>query len=508
MSKFSAVQQTNVQHPIATGAPTTNFAGGRGFELDAQSDLFLLACTNMVGESTFYESGSSRDERYERLIHEVTAKDADWVRRFAPFLRNEMGMRSASVVLACEYVKAGGENGRKVIDAVCQRADEPGEVLGYWYARHGRKIPQPVKRGVADAAQRLYNERNVLRYDGERRAIRFADVIELTHPKPSGPTQAALFRYLLDERHHGDGSTDELTELQADGAWMAAPGPIRRGLVRTESIPRHWSWERLAGWLPGGMDAEGWGFAIPNMGVMALLRNLRNFDEKGISEQAVDSVIAKITDAEEVKRSRIWPLNVWGAYREAPSDNWKRALGKTLDLTTPNTPELPGRTLILIDMSGSMQQTLAGRSTLQRIEVAAVMASAMFKRNDADLVVFGQNAAKLGVPAGTSALKLTQDIVSAIGMVGHSTMLHSAIRNTWDRTKHKRVIVFTDDQAQDAGYVNIDDVGPIYTFDLAGHGRASTPSGGRGRFRFGGFSDKLLAAIPVLESGHDGSWPF
>jgi hypothetical protein len=60
------------------------------------------------------------------------------------------------------------------------------------------------------------------------------------------------------------------------------------------------SWERLSGWLPGGMAAEAWEAVIASMGVMALVRNLRNFDEAGISEASIEAVMAKITDADEV----------------------------------------------------------------------------------------------------------------------------------------------------------------------------------------------------------------
>ena len=42
--------------------------------------------------------------------------------------------------------------------------------------RTAATCPMPVKRGVADAARRLYTERAVLRYDGLTRQIRMADV--------------------------------------------------------------------------------------------------------------------------------------------------------------------------------------------------------------------------------------------------------------------------------------------------------------------------------------------
>ena len=89
-------------------------------------------------------------------------------------------MRSAAVVMAAEYVAAGGERGRSVIARALQRPDEPAEMLGYWLQTRGRNVPMPVKRGIADAVRRLYTERAALRYDGVSRRIRMADVIELT----------------------------------------------------------------------------------------------------------------------------------------------------------------------------------------------------------------------------------------------------------------------------------------------------------------------------------------
>ncbi|MGH9151654.1 MAG: hypothetical protein ACRD03_04420 [Acidimicrobiales bacterium] len=74
--------------------------------------------------------------------------------------------------------------------------------------RHGRNVPMPIKRGIADAAQSLYTERAALRYDGLSRQARMADVIEMTHPSPRDDRQSALFKYLLDRRHHDDAHAD------------------------------------------------------------------------------------------------------------------------------------------------------------------------------------------------------------------------------------------------------------------------------------------------------------
>src|SRR5829696_7243390 len=168
-------------------------------------------------------------------------------------------MRSAPVVMAAEYVAAGGTGGRSVVARALQRADEPAELLGYWLSTHGRRIPMPIKRGIADGARRLYTERAALRYDGLSRQIRMADVIELTHPTPRDDRQSALFRWLLDRRHHDDAVADPpaLPLLAAAAALEAVPVDERRRLLRDRGpaalAGARFSWERLSGWLPGGM---------------------------------------------------------------------------------------------------------------------------------------------------------------------------------------------------------------------------------------------------------------
>jgi hypothetical protein len=423
-------------------------------------------------------------------------------------------MRSAAAVMAAEYVAAGGAGGRSVVARALQRADEPAELLGYWIATYGRNLPMPIKRGVADAVRRLYNERAALRYDGLSRQMRMADVIELTHPAPDDDRQSALFKYLLDRRHHDDAVavTQVLPILTAAASLEAVSVDERRTVLRERGpialAEAGFSWERMSGWLPGGMDAEAWEAVIPSMGVMALVRNLRNLDQAGISEAAIERVIAKITDAGEVARARLFPYQVWAAYKHAPSDNWKRALGRTLEHTVGNIPALDG-TLIVIDTSGSMQAPVSGRSKLQRVEVAAVMAMATAKRaRDVEVVIYGHTNARVKGLAGTSVLAGVDKVVGSIGSVGHATLGHTAIARWYNPKRHRRAIIFTDDQQHDSGHVRLDHVPLIYTFNLAGYRPSALPAGEQGRYTLGGFTDATFTAMTVLESGRNTAWPF
>ena len=516
MAKFSTKNiGINKRAPIATtGARTATFEGGRGYVPDLESELFLMAATYMAGERSFYETPDQREARFVDLIHQVTASNPEFVARLAPYLRNELKIRSASIMLAAEYVAAGGAGGRKVIDSVLQRGDEPAEMIGYWHSRHGRALKMAVKRGVADATVRLYTERSALRYDGVGRGIRMADVIELTHPKARDAKQSALFKWLLDHRHHNDAVADArvLPKLAAAAEQAAIPADERRKMLATAGpdalAKAGTSWERLSGWLPGGMDAQAWEAAIPSMGVMAVIRNLCNFDEQGISTVAIETVLDRITDAEEVAKARLFPYQVWAAYANAPSDNWKRALGTTLDLTTQNIPALD-RTLVLVDMSGSMQAGVTNRSTMSRVQVAAVMAAVTAKRStNTDIAIFGATNKHVNVRKGASVLGTVETLVKLVGAVGHSTMGHTAIRDHYNPKRHDRVVMFTDDQQHDAGRVDISHVPTIYTVDLAGYRPRSTPAGERGRYTLAGFSDATFSIMQTLEAGRNADWPF
>ena len=515
MAKFSKINRINPSAPVKTlGATLVTNEGGRGYALDVESELFLMAATYLAGEDTFYERAEQREARFVDLVHRVVAANPHFVVRLAPYLRNELKVRTASIVLAAEYVAAGGERGRPVIDSVLRRGDEPAEMIGYWHSRHGRRLPMAVKRGVADAVVRLYNERSALRYDGHGRGVRMADVIELTHPKARDAKQSALFKWLLDRRHHNDAVADPevLPMLAAAEDLAAVPADERRALLDErgpEALAQAGtSWERLSGWLPGGLDAAAWESVIPSMGVMALIRNLRNFDEQDISPAAVETVLGRITDTDEVAKARLFPYQVWAAYKHAPSDNWKRALGTTLELTTQNIPALD-RTLVVIDMSGSMQGPVSNRSVMSRVEVAAVMAAVTAKRSaSADVVIFGFTNEAVKLRKGASVLGSVDRLVKMLGVVGHATNGHSAIAAHYKPRRHDRVVLFTDDQMHDAGMVDISAVPLIYTVDLAGYRPRSLPSGGRGRYTLAGFSDATFSLMPTLEAGRDADWPF
>lgn len=510
MSKFATATKPAVFSAVRTAVETPDtltHEGGAAYSREPKSDLFLLAVANMVAERTFYEDANSRDVRFEGLIAQVTKDDPDWIARFVPYLRDTMNMRSASLVMAAEYVRAGGPKGRTVIDSALKRPDEPAEMVGYWIGRYGKRIPKPVKRGVADAVARLYNERAALKYDGDK-GVRMGDVIELVHPKAKADWQGALFEYLIAKRHNRDRLDIEALPVIRERVALDALLPEIRRARLTDGLPEGTTWEWASSWLGGKLDGAFWDAMIPNMGIFALVRNLRNFDDAGISDASRDAVRAKLTDPEVIAKSRMFPLRFYAAHREVSTTRWSEALDIAVDHSLVNIPSLPGRTLILVDVSASMQDTMSGRSKLKRNEAASIFGAALAMRAEkADLVTFGTDSAEIPFRKIGSTLRLAQEIGSQ----------NKGGTNTWQavaahlKPEHSRVVILTDEQAHP--YYGSDPealVGarPLYTFNLAGYQAGHAPSGRKDRHTFGGLSDAAFTALALLERGTDADWPF
>lgn len=503
----------------ATPSLTTH-EGGAGFKRDAKSELFLLAAGSFFGENAFYEGKDERAKRFIELSRKVAVSDTDWFVRFVAWLRGEGNIRTGALVAAVEgadALKAAGiPGGRALVASALKRADEPAEALAYWISEHGRKIPQPVKRGIADAVVATFNQYSLAKYDSPKRGFRAGDVIELVHPSPKGGAQSALFKYALDRRRDAKVEVpSELETLVKRNTFLAQDGKTIRGLVDSgEAVEAIKSagltWEVLSGILPGGMDSKAWEAVIPAMGYMALLRNLRNFLQAGVSAKTLNGVLATLSDPEEVAKSKQLPMRFLSAYY-ANKDNLKvsAALEEALNHSLKNVPELDGNTLILVDRSGSMFYSHSAKSDLNFADTAALFGAALAVRAEkATLVEFGTGSAKVGFNKTSSVLPLVKKFNSLGG-----TNTPSAISSHLT-SEHTRVIVLTDEQYSGYGYygratpsgvvpANV----PMYTWNLNGY-EAGQTGDEKNRYTFGGLSDASFRQIDLIERGNTGNWPF
>ena len=292
-------------------------------------------------------------------------------------------------------------------------------------------------------------------------------------------------------------------------------------------------------------DAEQWTILIEEMGYMAQLRNLRNLDNANINSALRNKVSQRLSNPVEVARSKQLPFRFYSAWMNVKDQRWLPALEKALELSVPNIPAMDGRSLILIDTSGSMQAPMSDphnrgsyrrarvtnvetgeqedvtSKTPNRVDAAALFGLALAKRNAGKVDVFGfadsQMAVNNIVNSGKTLLQTVELFSQQIGRVGHGTQIERAVRDTY--AGQDRVFIFTD--MQTVGNEHIHAYGGsdgditrsvpkdkhVYGFDLSGYSTTAMDNGPY-RHEMGGLTDHTFGAVPQIESGVAGKWPW
>jgi hypothetical protein len=530
MARLNNKDMKTVMKSVLTWDDTTTTVtaqGGKGYNYSAQSELYLLALTNFYNQDTFYEKGDPRDARFRELIRKVVPTDFEWTVAMNKWLRNGAHMRTVSLVMACEVLKARLDEGsgfnRHVFTSVIQRPDEPGEVIAYWRSRYGRTLPEPLLKALKYAVAELYTEKAYLKWDSQARGLSFADVLRIVHPKPKDTDQEALFKYILDRSFGKDGDDWLLPVIRKNKEWRKLAQKVTTAEEAKRVLDPDFvkaaglTWEDVLSALGSKVDkVKLWEALIPSMGYMALLRNLRNFDEAGVSDEAAEKVISKLTDPFEVQNSRQLPMRFYSAYRAAPSLRWGYALERALDMSMGNIPELKGRTLILVDTSGSMDEPFSRDGTVKRWDAATLFGVALGRRCDKADVVSFSNSYWGGAGNKAFPLKRGESLLTALKrwqddgyFIGGGTDTARALRDHFHG--HDRVVILTDEQTGSNPVEvsrSISESVPMYSWNLAGYRAGHAPAGERNRHSFGGLTDAAFTQIGMLENSLNACWPW
>ena len=287
----------------------------------------LMAC--LLWEDTFYEEGESVAARLASYAVSLPWHD---VAAAAVEARTVHGLRHAPMFLlvsALQRPAAERPTWEETFVACCTRADDLTESLAmYW--KNGRKpIAASFKRGLAEAFKK-FDHYALSKYNRDN-AIKLRDVLRIAHPKADTPEQGALWKSII------DGS------IASPDTWEVA---LSGGADKGETFTRLLSEQKL--------------------GALALVRNLRNMLQANVSRD----LITQALDAMKVQR--VWPYQFIAAAKHAPL--LEPALERAMLRSLQELPKLRGRTVLVVDRSGSMNSPLSSRSQLRRMEAAAGLA--------------------------------------------------------------------------------------------------------------------------------------
>lgn len=424
---------------VAVPVAVTHEGGRAEMHQTPLAELERAVSTCLLWENSFYEGGDSSAARIAALCTTVQPED---IARLAVTARTDLKLRHVPLWLCVQLLakRTGTRLASDTIAAVVRRPDEAGELLAlYWRdrPRDGRRlggrgaVPKQLKVGLA-AAFTKWDAYQLAKWNRDA-AVKLRDVMYLVHPKPkdggvahlvAGVTRAG--KTIRGAAHRHDAGQGALWTQLHTGT-LPTPDTWEVGLSAAKTPEEKRAvWTRL--------------LLAQKLPAMATLANLRNMDTVGVEATLVDKAIERTAGGVALPFRYVSAAKVAPAHAQALSDAMVRAAA--------GGPPLPGRTAVVIDVSGSMVAPISAKGTLHRWEAAAALAALIREQAAGGCRVFAYATGREEV-ANLRGLALVEAVRRTPSFNGGTNTL-AAVQFVAARFKEAdRVVVITDEQAHD-----------------------------------------------------------
>lgn len=298
--------------------------GAKAKQINPIDQLRRSVMSCMLWEKEFYEDGQSIADRIVSLVPKV---DAESVSSLAIEARTKMKLRHIPLLLACEMAKYNSHKHlvSSTLAEIIQRPDELAEFLALYWREGKRPLSGQIKKGLSRAFNK-FDAYQLAKYNRDA-AVKLRDVLFLCHAKPKDSEQDALWKKLINGK------------LEPPDTWEVA---------LSSGTDKKTSWEKL--------------LKENKLGALALLRNLRNMKLSDVDEGLILYAITNM------KVEKVLPFRFISAARFAPQ--WEELLEKAMLKCLSSQEKLQGRTVLLIDVSGSMDSNISLKSDMTRLDAA------------------------------------------------------------------------------------------------------------------------------------------
>jgi len=396
--------------------------GAKAKHINSELQLRRSVMSCMLWEKEFYEDGETIASRIQSTIPKVAPEK---VASIAIEARSKMKLRHAPLLIAREMARLPEHKKyvSSVLSEIIQRADELSEFVAMYWKDGKQPLSGQVKKGLA-AAFPKFNAYQLAKYnrDGE---VKLRDVLFLCHAKPKDSDQEALWKKLVDGT------------LEPPDTWEVG---LSAGSNKRET------WERL--------------LSENKLGAMALLRNLRNFQRDRVDESLILSSI------ENMKADRVLPFRFISAAKYAPQ--WEPNIEVAMMKCLAVHDKIPGHTVLLIDVSGSMRDSVSSKSDITRLDAAcgvAMLAREICEK--VDILTFSEKLIRIpsrhGFALRDAIVNSQEHSGTLLGLATHAVYSSAPVfaKNVswgWNRKSFSfqglnltpdRLIVITDEQSHD-----------------------------------------------------------
>jgi 60 kDa SS-A/Ro ribonucleoprotein len=388
--------RTPQSEPIPGTAQVPNSAGGFAWAVDRWTRLDRFLVLGSEG-GTYYVGERRLTVENAAAAAECIAEDgARTVRRVTEVSESGRAPKNDPALFVLAMAAGlGDEATRRAALEALPRVARTGTHLFHWlrYVQAFRGWGRGVRRAVgawytAKPARELAYQ--LLKYPS-RDGWSHRDALRLAHPRPESEEQRVLFRRVV-ARATGEvpaelEGTDTVRllravdELHGSGA---APPARAAALVREHRLTREM--------LPTELlrEAAVWEALLEGMPLTALIRNLGVMSGVGLlapMSEAAEAVAARLSDGEALRRARVHPVTVLAALRTYAQGHGVRgrsswtpvpkvvdALDAAFYLAFSAVQPTGKRTLLALDVSGSMTARIGGMDYLSCREASAAMA--------------------------------------------------------------------------------------------------------------------------------------
>jgi 60 kDa SS-A/Ro ribonucleoprotein len=380
---------------------TFNEAHAPAYALGDTAALAQLACTGML-QPVFY---ASADAQRDWLLSYGARVEPTFLARTALYARRHGFLKETPALLCALLAKQDG----RLLDQIFHQVIDTGPMLRKFvgHLRSGAT----GRRSLGSLPRQLVHEWFARRTDDEilRASVgnspSLGDVLRLAHVKPHTPERRALFGYLLGRKVEERALPElvrQLRHFQRTGEGAVPDVPFQL-LTSTPLGPEVWSAIALrAGWTMTRM-------------------NLNTFARHGVFAdlEAVEIIAQRLADPERVHKARALPfqlLTARGNLDMSVPGPIRRALARALELSLVHVPQLPGRVYVCVDISGSMQWTMSQQGRTRCLDVAAMFAAALLRKNpQASLFLFDTEAKLMELDVRQPVGRLARQIASIPG---------------------------------------------------------------------------------------------
>jgi 60 kDa SS-A/Ro ribonucleoprotein len=307
----------------------TTHEGAPAKVINAEFQLRRSVMAGLLWENEFYEDGKSIAQRITELVPSVTPVK---VAEMAVEAREKMKLRHIPLLIAREMARSKDHKGlvANTLSRIIQRADELTEFMAIYWKEGKVPLSAQIKKGLAKAFNK-FDAYQLAKYSNREAEVTLRDVLFLCHAKPENKEQEILWKKLVDGN------------LETPDTWEVS---LSAGKDKKETF------ERL--------------LADNKLGALALLRNLRNMKAANVDENLIKQGL------EKMNVSRVLPFRFIIAAKYAP--HLESSIEKALFKSLISKPKLKGKTLILVDVSGSMDHPISDKSDTNRIDAACGVA--------------------------------------------------------------------------------------------------------------------------------------